>query len=267
LAEAKGSTRSRRPIRLIHWDEEGSRLAVKRLGELGFRVELYRPEGMEDVRALADRLPAAVVIDLSSHPSRGRDMALAIRQRKATRRMPLLFVEGEPDRVARIRQILPDAHYASWARIGESLRRAIETPPENPRTPSLLDGYSGTPLPRKLGIKPGFILLLLSTPRGFRKILGALPEGVRLVKEPGEGANLILWFLKSRKELAQGIGSVAARLEKGSIWMIWPKKSSGVVTDLTQQDVRSAGLAAGLVDYKICAVDATWSGLLFTRRR
>jgi CheY-like chemotaxis protein len=267
LAEATASKRPRHLIRLIHWDEEKSRLVMKRLRDLGFRVELFRPEGMEDIRALADRLPAAVVIDLSSHPSRGRDMALAIRQRKATRRVPLLFVEGDRDKVARIRQILPDAHCASWAGIGESLRRAIESPPENPRTPSLLDGYSGTPLPRKLGIKPGSIVLLLSAPRGFRKILGELPEGVRLVKTPGEGVNLVLWFLRSREDLAQGIGSVAARLERGSAWMIWPKKSSGVVTDLTQQDVRGAGLAAGLVDYKICSVDATWSGLLFTRRR
>ncbi|HEV8376875.1 MAG TPA: hypothetical protein VGR38_11660 [Candidatus Polarisedimenticolia bacterium] len=260
--------RSRDPIRLIHWDVEEGRLAQKRLRDLGFKVERFQPQGMEDLRALATRPPAAVVIDLSRQPSRGRDVALAIRLRKATRGLPLVFVEGEDGKVARIRKVLPDAAYASWREVGGVIQRAIQSPPAHPRAPaSLLEGYSGTPLPRKLGIKPGSTVLLLSAPRRIREILGELPEGARLLRGSSEEANLILWFLRSRKDLHQGIRGVAARLTSGSVWMIWPKKSSEVATDLTQQEVRSAGLAAGLVDYKICAVDATWSGLLFTRRK
>jgi DUF3052 family protein len=128
-------------------------------------------------------------------------------------------------------------------------------------------GYSGTPLPKKLGIKPGSVVRLIGAPRSFRKTLGELPEGAVLRENDGEAAVLTLWFLPSQRELDRGIHEIAARLERGSLWMIWPKKSSGMDTDLTQREVREAGLAAGLVDYKVCAVDATWSGLLFTRRR
>ena len=80
-------------------------------------------------------------------------------------------------------------------------------------------------------------------------------------------AHLILWFLRSGADLGRGIEKVVSGLGGGSVWMIWPKKSSGVITDLTEQVLRDAGLARGLVDYKVCAVDAVWSGLLFTRRR
>jgi hypothetical protein len=128
-------------------------------------------------------------------------------------------------------------------------------------------GYSGTPLPKKLGIKPGTVLRLIGAPGGFRETLGELPEGVSVREDARGQANLTLWFLSSRKGLDRGIREVTARLEGGSLWMFWPKKASGVVTDLTQMEVREAGLAAGLVDYKVCAVDAIWSGVLFTRRK
>jgi hypothetical protein len=128
-------------------------------------------------------------------------------------------------------------------------------------------GYSGTPLPKKLGIKPGSVVRILGAPKGFRKTLGALPEEVELREDSRGRANLTLWFLPSLEVLERGMQAMAASLEEGKIWMIWPKKASGMATDLSEQEVREAGLAAGLVDYKVCAVDATWSGLLFTRRK
>jgi len=128
-------------------------------------------------------------------------------------------------------------------------------------------GYSGTPLPRKLGIKPGSVVRILGAPEGFRKTLGALPEGVELKDTRRGAAHLTLWFIPTRKVLSAGIGRIGAGLLTGSVWMIWPKQSSTLATDLREQDVRAAGLAAGLVDYKVCAVDETWSGLLFTRRK
>jgi len=128
-------------------------------------------------------------------------------------------------------------------------------------------GYSGTPLPKKLGIKPGSVVRMIGAPRGFRKTLGELPEGASLREDLRGPASLTLWFLPSQTVLDRGIQEIAAQLEGRPIWMMWPKKASGMVTDLTDREVRAAGLAAGLVDYKVCAVDSTWSGLLFTRRK
>jgi hypothetical protein len=128
-------------------------------------------------------------------------------------------------------------------------------------------GYSGTPLPKKLGIKPESVVRMVGAPQGFRKTLGALPEGAELREDLRGRPNLTLWFLPNLEVLERGMQAMAASLEEGSIWMIWPKKASGMATDLSEQKVRKAGLAAGLVDYKVCAVDATWSGLLFTRRK
>ena len=82
-----------------------------------------------------------------------------------------------------------------------------------------------------------------------------------------DACDVVLWFVRSRRELEGGVGRMGERLGDGRLWIIWPKKASGVVTDVTQQLVREAGLAAGLVDYKVCSVDATWSGLLFVRRK
>jgi len=130
-------------------------------------------------------------------------------------------------------------------------------------------GYSGTPLPKKLGIRRDHALALLGAPRKFRQTLGALPAGVR-VREDLRGTgrfDVIVFFTRRRAELERRFASLAARLEEaGGLWIAWPKKSAGVPTDLTGDIVRATGLAGGLVDNKVCAVDETWSGLRFVVR-
>ena len=130
-------------------------------------------------------------------------------------------------------------------------------------------GYSGTPLVKKLGIKPGSTLALISAPRGFRKELVGMPAGVR-VQTSMSGATsspaLIVWFVSSRAGLAREIAGMSRAMGDG-LWIAWPKKASGVVTDLTETPVRDAGLAHGLVDYKVCAITEVWSGLKFAKRK
>jgi hypothetical protein len=129
-----------------------------------------------------------------------------------------------------------------------------------------MDGYSGTPLPRKLGIKAGYRVALWGAPQGFETTLGGLPDGVRLV--PRGPAKVILLFVGSQADLARRFGPAGSALDEGgALWVVWPKKTSPLAGDLGQKEVRAFGLAAGFVDYKICAVDATWSGLCFARRR
>ena len=127
-------------------------------------------------------------------------------------------------------------------------------------------GYSGTPLVKKLGIKPQSTLALLSAPDGFIKQLPGLPGDVRIVTRAGGSIDLAVWFVTSRRDLDRRIGDFGRKPPVG-LWIAWPKKASGMTTDLSEDIVRAAGLEHGLVDYKVCAIDDTWSGLKFAKRR
>ena len=127
-------------------------------------------------------------------------------------------------------------------------------------------GYSGTPLVKKLGIKSGFSVVFLNAPAQFARTLD-LPPDVIINKTPRSQLDFALLFVKSEKQLTQKFSHVAAKLKpNGMLWVAWPKKSSGVATDLAFTNVQAIGLAAGLVDVKICAMDDVWSGLKFVFR-
>lgn len=125
-------------------------------------------------------------------------------------------------------------------------------------------GYSGTPLPRKLGIKAGHRIALVGVPEGYSETLGDLPDGVdvRHALAPGAGLDLVHLFVRDVAALDAAWADAAASLHPaGMLWVSWPKKSSGVRTDLTEDVIRATALARGMVDVKVCAVDDTWSGL------
>jgi CheY-like chemotaxis protein len=254
---------------LIHWRAPEAAEPIARLQEAGYRVDYDDLDGADSARAIAKNPPDVVVIDLSRLPSHGREMGSFLRQRKATRHVPVVFAGGDPEKVERTREALPDAIYTPWSRIRSALKRALAQPPADPVVPPpVMEGYSGTPLPKKLGIKEGSVVALSGAPKGFEKTLGKLPDGVTIRRQVRGRCDRIVWFVKSRKDLERGVERMGRAIsENGGLWIAWPKKASGVATDLTQGDVRRTGLASGLVDYKICAIDATWSGLLFARRK
>lgn len=129
-------------------------------------------------------------------------------------------------------------------------------------------GYSGTPLPKKLGIKPDSVVLLIGAPDGFAATLGRLESGVKIVRSTRKAVELILLFVRSESEYVSKLPEALKRVgEGGGIWIAWPKKASGMATDLTENTIRDICLTTGFVDYKVCAIDATWSGLKFARRR
>jgi hypothetical protein len=129
-------------------------------------------------------------------------------------------------------------------------------------------GYSGTPLAKKLGFREGFRVGFVNPPRGFRQELGALPGGVKIsVARLPKPLDLILFFADSQQILKQEFPRLAQNLEaNGMLWIAWPKKASGISTDLSDNSVRQIGLDAGLVDVKVCAVNDIWSGLKFVYR-
>jgi hypothetical protein len=129
-------------------------------------------------------------------------------------------------------------------------------------------GYSGTPLPKKLGIKPGSRVALLGAPAGFRRLLAPLPEGVELTTRIAQSCNIVHVFTASKASLAKTLAACRKTLAPdAAIWVSWPKKASKVPTDITEDTIRAVALPMGFVDIKVCAVDETWSGLKLVLRK
>jgi len=130
-----------------------------------------------------------------------------------------------------------------------------------------MPGYSGTPLPKKLGIKTGFRVCLIDAPSEVRAELSTELAGCEIVRDGKSPLDFAMMFTKSKTALATEFKRMSKVLAPaGMLWVSWPKKSSGVATDLDENIVREIGLAAGLVDVKVCAVTEVWSGLKFVRR-
>lgn len=252
-------------VLLIHWNAAEAEALLDKLRRAGHQPEMLTPDGTAGLRALRQNPPEAFIIDLSRMPSHGRAVATVLRQQKATRPVPLVFAGGEPEKVERVRALFPDAVYTEWAKIGRALKLALANPPEAPVVPETMAGYSGTPLPKKLGIRTGSVVALLGAPNGFDTKLGGLPEGARVVRQARRPASLVVFFVESQADLAQRF-AVAERAvaDKGGLWIAWRK---GGRSGLTGTAVRAFGLARQWVDYKICAIDDEWSGLLFARRK
>lgn len=129
-------------------------------------------------------------------------------------------------------------------------------------------GYSGTPLPQKLGIKPGEILVVIDPPDHYRKLLQPIPSGVNFATRPVGKTKFVHLFAKERRVLDKHLRSLRHKIaEDAVLWVSWPKKSSGVATDITEDVIRAVAVPLGFVDIKVCAVDETWSGLKLMIRR
>lgn len=257
-------------VALIHWNAADGERRAELLRRLGHETLRVLPEGgAVGLKPFLAAPPDAFVIDLDRLPSQGRAVAVLLRQRKATRAAPLVFAGGEPDKVRGVRRLLPDAAYSPWDGVGAAIARALQRPSQAPAVvvPGTMDGYSGTPLPKKLGIREGYSVALLNAPKGLEKTLGRLPDGARSKRAAAAGTCVLLLFSKSRAELSRRFpAALRAMHKRGRLWLCWPKKASGLGSDLDEGFVRRWGMERGLVDYKICAVDATWSGLCFARR-
>lgn len=234
------------------------------LGHAGHEVDVPESTDREALLAALDPVPDALAVDLSRAPATGRDIALWVRARKATRAIPIVLVGGNRVFCDRAQALLPGALAADLSGCAAAIAQARRAPGTRPR--SVLAGYSGTPLPRKLGIKAGATLVLLGAPNDFVGMLGTVPDRVKVAVR-GRG-DVVVLFAGSYRELARRLGAgTRAMADRGRLWIAWPKQASGVATDLSERVVRERGLAAGLVDYKVAAFDAKWAGLCFARRR
>ncbi len=250
-------------LRLIHWNAAEAAPYLTLLKEAGHRVEYspeFSPQLMREWRAAP---PDAFIIDLSRLPSHGREIAIALRQSKATRCIPLLFCEGEGEKVAKTRALLPDAAFCKVSRLKSALRTATRSAPKTPEVPlAMMDRYAARTTAQKLGIRAGNTVALLEAGRDMPAALGALPECVTFVET---GAAVTLCFVTDPNDLQRRISDLRSLAAQTKLWICW-KKGKWAEGGVTERLVRETGIALGLVDYKICSVSDVWSGLLFAAK-
>lgn len=255
-------------VHLVHWDTDDARSRVAALAALGHDA-VYLPgvTGTPLMRALRAGAPDCFLIDLSHRPSHGREVAMALRASPATRHRPIVFAGGDVEAVARMKALLPHAVYTTWGGVKSALPRALNAAPATTPLVPADRLFAGRTLAQKLGLKAGETVAIVGAPAGFGALLGALPTGTRLTANAAASADRFVWFVTSRRQLEMALGRLAILVTTQVAWLAWPKATSGQPTAINGNDVREAGLAAGLVDFKVCSVDTTWSGLAFTRRR
>jgi CheY-like chemotaxis protein len=252
---------------LVHWNSSEANAKARVLKELGHSADVLCESEKPNLSRIRESPPDLFLIDLNRLPSHGREIAGYFRRLKSTRQVPILFVDGDSARVQRARDLIPDADFSSWERIDGAIPKAIRKKRAKPVVPATMAGYSGSPLPKKLGIREGHSVVLLNSPARFGRKLDPLPNAAQICHDPAT-ANVAVLFAKSEADLVRNFRPLAKALpEKVAFWIAWPKKTSGIQTDLNENRVREFGLSQDWVDYKICAIDETWSGLCFARCR
>jgi hypothetical protein len=256
-------------VRLVSWKEDLAREHARILKKAGFQVDASPFPTDNLVTRIRKSSPAVILIDLDRLPSHGRVVAVVLRSSKSARHIPIVFSGGPPEKVDRIRRELPDAFFTDWSGVARSLKKALQAPTSIPANAKpYMPQYAGSSLVQKLGFKPNMKAALLGAPDGFEEQLAGLPEGVELQTKMNRQTELAIWFVRSRAELERETDYLGVRLPAGvSLWIVHPKQTSRHKVDFNQHDVRAAGLATGLVDYKVCSIDADWSGLKFARKK
>jgi hypothetical protein len=270
-----------RVVKLLSWAADVSeKAALLKLPRVAVdAAPLVRTSAV--VGELAGLDPAVLVLDMDKRPSNAREIALMLRASKSARHIPILLAgglpsrDGIPEKFARLREELPDLPYAAWPEAACAAARLIESPstahplvaPERVYTASLA---------QKLGVLPGTgktaakqrCIALVGAPEGFVELLGELPTTVRFITRIAAGTNLAICFIRSLRDLEALLEMLGARLpERASAWIVYPKKNARRGEPFKENDIRRSGLEVGFVDYKICSVDAAWSGMKFARRK
>ena len=227
---------------------------LQALRAAGFDVTLFSKDGGARISAFRD--VSVVVIDLSRLPSHGRAVAAWLRGSKNTRHIPIVFVDGEPAKIVALRQEIPDAVYTPLQRAAVAVKRAVKSP-----------ANANPVVPKQIMASLRSTALMLGITADMSVLLGPLPKGVQLHEAEVEAKNAVcpitLWFVREPSEFAAQLSRRRALAARSKLWIVWRKGQPA----LNGNTVRQAALALGLVDYKICSLDAVWSGMLFALRK
>ena len=182
-----------------------------------------------------------------------------------TRETTAAHLSRHDKEIAAIRKLLPDAVYTTRAKAGAAVKRA--KPLADPVVPpQMMFSYGGRTVAQKLGIRENTRVALVDAPVGYAKMLGALPEGASLEEDPDEPLAITLWFVRDPDAFLSRLAHMSRLAAKTRLWIVYPKRSAQA-TSLNQFMVRQSALDSGLVDYKICSVSETWTGMLFARKK
>jgi hypothetical protein len=252
-------------VRLFHWKSVEAKLLIAKLRAAGYEVIYHAETQSPSVREIKQSEAVAVVIDLSRLPSHGKYVGAWVRGSKSLRRLPLVFVGGEAEKVAAVRQHLPDAVYASTSNITAALKTAIASPPRDPVVPrQMMETAPGRTAAQKMGIREGSVVGVIDPPANYLKVIGELPAGVVLEEDSQHACQVTLWFLHDPAEYEAVLPLRRAFAARGRFWIVWQKRRRD---GLNGNFVRARALAMGLVDYKICSLDGVWSGMAFTVKK
>lgn len=252
-------------VRIIHWRPEEAGPLIEACRECGHEVEYQDLPFNIVAKTIRRNQPDALVIDLSRLPSHGREAAMAIRRTKYSRHIPIVFVDGEPQKVEAVRRQLPDATFASRKQLCARIRSACANPVKDPVTPpDVMERYQSRSKAQKLGIKEGSTVAVIDPPRDYETVLGDLGKGVELIENPSSVHAVTLWFIRDPEAFLAALRRMRAIALKTRLWVIRPK---GTKSPLKENFLRAAANEVGLVDYKICAIDEHWTGIVFARRK
>lgn len=254
----------------LHWHAVEASEHVRALKAAGHRVRCHSSVG--ETANFGPTPSDAFVISLDRLPSHGRAVAAGLWEAKHRRVIPVIFVGGQPDKIAAARKMFPAATYCRRDELLDVLKHVeagmVTVPVEATLKRPSNSGYSGKPLPQKLGLAAGQRVAFLHVPGDWNDLIGLLPADVTQFAKPVKDLDLAVLFVTERRVLAREFPKLTTQMAaKGMIWVSWPKKSAKVKTDLDENIVREIGLEEYWVDVKVCAISEIWSGLKFLRRK
>lgn len=255
-------------IRFLHWKAEEAGEAIRLLETSGYVVEYDEQFRSGQMKAWRESPPDAFLIDLSRLASHGREIAIALRQSPRTSSIPIVFCEGSDEKVSATREVLPDAVFCKLPKLLSTLRKALSEEQQNPSRPTaMMDRYKHRTASQKLGIREGSVVAVIDAPRDGMKMLGELPRNVEVLEEWSPAVSVMLCFLHNAQSVGITLSSIRGCAAMSKLWILWRKGGKAVRGELTEGLIRETALNLGLVDYKVCSVDPTWSGMLFAQRK
>ncbi|MDP9054599.1 MAG: hypothetical protein M3N93_09905 [Acidobacteriota bacterium] len=256
-------------VRIVHWKESHAAPLVEACRACGVEAEYDAVPFQQLAKMIRSSLPDALVIDLTCLPGQGREAAVYLRRTKYARHLPLVFVDGDIEKVKKVKEQLPDATFTTRLRLCPKLSAALRNRVADPVLPPPMEArFALRTVAQKLGIKPGSRAAVIEAPRNYAAVIGELPAGAELVEDPASSCAVTLCFVEAPGVLKDLLSRTAKLANRTKLWILWRKGGAGEpMLKLTPKLIREAGIEAGLVDYKICGANAQWSAMAFARKK